>query len=220
MELKDVLACRRVLDGAPILHAARDGEGRWSFLCGEDHSDAARDPGASVAFDLLLQRDPSLRELADLLPWDEAQRKSDTHPWTIHDGYEDVVLENIETFGWHVVLVPDDDQGPGFAYTIGQEPEVIVFGLEPKRMHAILEACGEAKELKPDVPLPGFLEGSPVVFKRVAKEQYKNYLGYAMWYHEGTDFEALHCVWPDQAGKFPWQPGFRKDWLPLQPDLG
>lgn len=214
--LRNALACRRVLDGAPVLHVVRDGEERWSFLCGDDHSGEA---GQAAEIDVLLQRDPSLRELGDLKPYEEAQRKSDTHPWTIHDGYEDIVCENVEDFGWHVVLVPDDEQGPGFAYSIGQEPEVIVFGLEPGAMHAILNAAGEAAELPPDVPLDGYLEGAPVVFKRVPKARYKEHFGYALWYREGDGFDALQCVWPDEAGKFPWEPGFRKDLLPLQPLL-
>lgn len=214
-----VFACRRVLQGAPILHAAADEEGQVSFLCGDDHSDGRTDPGSLVRFDTLLPRDPSLRELGDLKPYEEAQRKTDTHPWTIHDGYEDIVLENIEEFGWHVVLVPDDEEGPGFAYSIGQEPEVVVFGLEPDILHAIVNAAGEAEAIPVDVPLTGYLEGCPVVFKRVSKERYKDVFGYALWYHEGDGFDALQCVWPDKAGKFPWDPGFRKDLLPLQPPL-
>jgi len=214
-----VFACRRVLDGAPILHAAADEEGQVSFLCGDDHSDGLKDPGSLVRFDTLLPRDPSLRELGDLKPYEEAQRVTDTHPWTIHDGYEDIVLENIDEFGWHVVLVPDDDEGPGFAYSIGQEPEVVVFGLEAEAMHAIVDAAGEAEAIPVDVPLDGYLEGHPVVFKRVSKERYKDFLGYALWYHEGDGFEVLQCVWPDKAGQFPWDAGFRKDLRPLQPPL-
>lgn len=214
-----VFVCERVLKGAPVLHVGRDADDEWQFLCGEDHSDGARDPGRLVGLGEILARDPSLRDLADLKPHEQAQRKTDTHPWTIHDGYEDVILDNIEEFGWHVVLVPDDEEGPGFAYSIGQEPEIIVFGLPHDVMHAVVNAAGEAAEIRPDVPLPGYLEGVPVVFKRVDKARYKDYLGYAMWYHEGSGFDVLQCVWPDKAGKFPWDAGFREDLLPLQPLL-
>lgn len=29
------------------------------------------------------------------------------------------IIENVQRHGWHVVMVPEDEIGPGFAYTIG-----------------------------------------------------------------------------------------------------
>ena len=44
--------------------------------------------------------------------------------------------DDIATYGWHVIKVLEDDEGPGFAFTIGlhqrfAHPELIVFGLPP-----------------------------------------------------------------------------------------
>ncbi|HEX7901691.1 MAG TPA: DUF4262 domain-containing protein [Planctomycetota bacterium] len=210
----EVTACARVLEGALILHVLRDGEDGWQFLCGEGH-DGTSDPAKRVPLADVLKLAPEVVDLADLAPHEGAQRHSHKHAWVRYDGYEDVILENVEEHGWHAVVVPDDEEGPGFAYSIGQEPEIVLFGLEPEVMHKILAACADAAEIK-----PGVLEGFQVVFRPVAKERYKDYLGYAMWYHEGDDFPALQCVWADGDGKFPWDRGFPKDLLPLQPLLG
>ena len=213
-----VTACSYVQKGSGILHVIRDGENGWQFLCGEGHGPEHNDPATPMKLGELVERDPSLLDIADLAPHEGALRHTKRHPWVRHDGYEDLILESIEEHGWHGVLVPDDAEGPGFAYSIGQEPEILVFGLEPEVMHAVLNACAEATEIKPDVPLSGFLPGFSVVFRAVDKAHYPAYLGYAMWYHEGSDFPALQCVWPDDAGKFPWEPAFQKELRPLQPD--
>jgi uncharacterized protein DUF4262 len=57
--------------------------------------------------------------------------------------------EDIRRFGWHVVMVPEDDVGPGFAYTIGLAhsfgaPELAVFGLDIRVMHPALNVLGRA----------------------------------------------------------------------------
>ena len=56
---------------------------------------------------------------------------------------------DIATYGWHVVKVLEDDEGPAFAFTIGlwqrfQHPELIVFGLPLETMHQMLNGAGAA----------------------------------------------------------------------------
>jgi len=58
------------------------------------------------------------------------------------NGGDAQVPADIETYGWHVIEVPEDDEGPGFAFTIGlfrrfEHPELIVFGLPMNTMHII-----------------------------------------------------------------------------------
>jgi len=58
------------------------------------------------------------------------------------------IIENVQGHGWHVVMVPEDDIGPGFAYTIGlahthSAPELAMFGLDIHVMHRILNRLGE-----------------------------------------------------------------------------
>ena len=50
------------------------------------------------------------------------------------DDDERRVIEDVQQYGWHIVGVDDDQEGPGFAYSIGlyhtlNQPEIIVFGL-------------------------------------------------------------------------------------------
>ncbi|WP_428985179.1 DUF4262 domain-containing protein [Streptomyces hundungensis] len=50
------------------------------------------------------------------------------------------INSNVQQHGWHVVMVPEDGVGPGFAYTIGLAhthggPELAMFGLDIHAMH-------------------------------------------------------------------------------------
>ncbi|MDA5139879.1 DUF4262 domain-containing protein [Streptomyces sp. AD681] len=58
------------------------------------------------------------------------------------------ITENAQRHGWHVVTVPEDDIGPGFAYTIGLAhtygaPELAMLGLDIHAMHRMLNGVGE-----------------------------------------------------------------------------
>ncbi|GAA0349260.1 DUF4262 domain-containing protein [Streptomyces blastmyceticus] len=58
------------------------------------------------------------------------------------------VIGDVQRYGWHVVMVPEDDIGPGFAYTIGLAhthgaPELAMFGLDVRDMHRMLNTLGE-----------------------------------------------------------------------------
>ncbi|MBK8093809.1 MAG: DUF4262 domain-containing protein [Verrucomicrobiaceae bacterium] len=44
------------------------------------------------------------------------------------------LLSDVREHGWHVVGVPDDEEGPGFAFTVGVylrtlQPEILIMGL-------------------------------------------------------------------------------------------
>ncbi|WP_020405794.1 hypothetical protein [Hahella ganghwensis] len=62
----------------PILYVYH-GEKNWQFLCGDDHESTE---GASVVgIGHLIERDPSLNELADLSSGWEAERESLDNKW-------------------------------------------------------------------------------------------------------------------------------------------
>jgi hypothetical protein len=57
------------------------------------------------------------------------------------------IIENVQQHGWHVVMVPEDEIGPGFAYTIDLAhthgaPELALFGLDIHAMHRMLNRLG------------------------------------------------------------------------------
>jgi hypothetical protein len=223
-----VLLCRKVFDGGPILRVSRDGEGDWQFLCGGVHGDGGCEPKL-VCLAEVVRLDPGLSSLGDLCPNWSASRASAADPWVREDEYERLIRDNVREFGWHVALIPGDEEGPGFAYTIGLhqafgKPEVIVFGIPQEVMHAIVNHAGEefkaGRSIPLDRPLDGYLEGYPVVFKRVKKAHYKEYFGYGLWFYSGPKFTAIQCCWPDKKGRFPWDKGFEKKWLKAQPLLG
>ena len=58
------------------------------------------------------------------------------------------MIGDIQQHGWHVIMVPEDDIGPGFAYTIGlahsySAPELAMFGLDVRLMHRALNLLAQ-----------------------------------------------------------------------------
>jgi len=132
------------------------------------------------------------------------------------DAPEAKVLSDIEEVGWHVILVPEDNQGAGFAFTIGLHhsyghPEVMMFGLPLNVMHQVLNLVGEAAKIgrrySAGDRVANLLEGYECTFVNVPKSAYADFLGYARWYYKGDHFPAVQCVWPDASGRFPWEVG-------------
>ena len=76
-------ACRNVYErGAPVLYAADHHNGDWQMMCG-GHEHVDDDEQIVVLHkEHLGERDPGLTEVFDLLPGWEAQRDSQSAPWT------------------------------------------------------------------------------------------------------------------------------------------
>ncbi|MBC8137367.1 MAG: DUF4262 domain-containing protein [Fibrella sp.] len=145
------------------------------------------------------------------------------------DDYDRKVIANIETYGWHVVIVPEDDEGAGFAYTVGLtysygHAEIILFGLPQDVTHAVLNETGDRAKsgtrIAANTYVEGLLEGYDCGFVTVHKTQYREYLGQCRWLYGGNEFDALQCVWPDMCGLFPWDEGFPESLRIKQPNLG
>ena len=109
-------------------------------------------------------------------------------------------------------MIPEDDEGPSFAYSIGLfrsfgHPEIIVFGLGLDLMHRMINLIGEevrrGRRFADGESASGILEGYDVRFLHVAHRHYPEHFGYARWFYKGDDFPALQCLWPDKQGRFP-----------------
>jgi hypothetical protein len=144
------------------------------------------------------------------------------------DDIERKLVSDIEEFGWHVIKIFEDDEGPAFAYSIGlfknfSHPEIIVFGLDVNLMHRMINLVGEevrqGRRFADDEAASGILEGYDVRFLNVASRHYHEHVGYARWFYTGDDFLLLQCLWPDKKGRFPTDPGFAKALRPRQPLL-
>jgi hypothetical protein len=123
------------------------------------------------------------------------------------------VHADIATYGWHVVEVVEDDEGPGFAFTIGlherfAHPELMVFGLPLDTMHLMLNGAGESvragRTYTAGQSYDDVLEGYSCTFRPVPRRHYEAYLGYARWYYDGDDFPTLQLIWPDREHRYPW----------------
>lgn len=129
------------------------------------------------------------------------------------------IADHIQTYGWHCLHVLSNEAGEqNFSYTIGFEasygaPEIVVFGLERDKAHALLNECADLLKgghaFKPDVEDAHVLAGDyKVVFKSVRAEMFSEYLGTAVRYYQGKPFAAMVMFLPDSEHRYPWQAGY------------
>lgn len=210
----------RILRGeAPILRVRHDcDDGAWQFL---DDGDVDVASAKIVALRAMVDLDPSLRELADLPEGWAAERDEPGEPWRrspileVDESEDDDFVAGIEEHGWQVVLIPEDEEGPGFAYSVGLfrtfgHPEIILFGLDLELMHGLINNMGEdvrgGAKFEPGRRVDDVLEGYSVEFREVARRHHRDYFGYAGWFYGDDEFPAIQCVWPDMEGRFPDEP--------------
>jgi hypothetical protein len=154
----------------------------------------------------------SQRELPE--PEDESDRK---------------LLADIERVGWALISIMEDEQGPGFTYSVGLfhtlgQPEIVLMGLPIDVAQSLINDMGEAirggRRFEAGKQYDDIAAGFPLAFVGVGEQHYREYLGYARWFYHGSDFPVLQCVWPDKAGRFPWEPEYDGRYLDVQPLLG
>jgi hypothetical protein len=125
------------------------------------------------------------------------------------------VRGDIERHGWHVVIVPPEAGSPGWAHSIGlferhRHPELLVFGSEPRRLGALVNALGArvraGQVFEAGADASGVLDALPFAFRAVARRWIPVFLGNAAWHYRSESFPVLQGFWPDRAGRFPWQP--------------
>jgi hypothetical protein len=139
----------------------------------------------------------------------------------------DPVGRKISEHGWAVVNVEGDEAQPAYSYSVGlskafDHPEVIAFGLSQAVLQQIINTIGQRvraghrfsdKETSEDV-----LTGYACAFRKVAPAALSNYMPAVVEYY-GHEVPALHCIWPDREGRYPWQRGTSPEFRVLQPML-
>src|SRR4051812_17426834 len=104
------------------------------------------------------------------------------------------LLENIEKFGWHVMLITEEKDTPGWAFSVGlyhtfKRPEIVIFGLPKDRMHAFINVIGEdvraGRVYRSGLADTELIPGYTTMFQTVEKIWYGPFLGYATWFYEG-----------------------------------
>ncbi len=140
----------------------------------------------------------------------------------------DDIRATIAAHGWIVMRIDADDQGPGFAYTIGLEdsfahPEVILVGLRMETAQVVLNnvvanirggATYGAAEAYSEI-----LKGYSVTFRSVPEYQHAAYLGTALRYYGERAFRALQLIYPNRDGLWPWDTEVSNAFRELQPVL-
>jgi hypothetical protein len=137
-------------------------------------------------------------------------------------------IEQLREPGWQVIMIPQDDHGPGWAFTIGlwhnyRSAELAIFGLDIQMMHTLLndlaqhaidgQAVADGQE-RNDV-----IKNYPVALKAVDYRWYKAFFGTAIRFYRNPPFPVLQVVWPSKQGRFPWDAGIADSYRDLQPQL-
>lgn len=124
------------------------------------------------------------------------------------------IIENVQQHGWHVVMIPEDEIGPGFAYTIGLVhthgvSELAMFGLDINAMHRMLNRLG-AKAATGAVLADGqrhsdVADGRQVALRQVDLRWYRTFFGRAIGFYRRPPFPVLQVAWPDVEDRFHWE---------------
>ena len=126
------------------------------------------------------------------------------------------VLTDVKETGWHTVGVfPNDGQeGGDWAFSVGLlhtfgHPEVALFGLPLNRCVDIVNVIGTdikgGREFRAGEDYGDVLRDPyKCTFRRVNRNHYRDYFGYALWFYENDSFPILQCFWPDKKDQFPW----------------
>jgi len=136
------------------------------------------------------------------------------------------LVADIEGFGWHIISVLADDDGPAFSYTVGlyrnyRHPEIIIAGLPYELAQTMLNIAGEAiregRQFHAGESYDDFLEGFSCTFREVPPEKYRHYGAYAMWFYDGESFPAMQLIYPDDQKRLPWEEGVSAEFRAFQP---
>jgi hypothetical protein len=120
-------------------------------------------------------------------------------------------VETVSRHGWTVVWVAGNLD---FAYTVGLyhtfgQPEQVMFGLEGESMQHWLNASVEIGRDKgwrqPGEPFNGVLEGFETQLRDVHPSWYRALFGPMLGFYRGIAIPVRQLVWPDRAGRWPWQ---------------
>jgi hypothetical protein len=124
-------------------------------------------------------------------------RNSQIHPLVAGDDQDRRQLADINQHGWHVVGIEQDDEGPGFAYSVGLyrsfgHRELLIIGLAIDVMFGMVNDVEELiRGGTRFAHLDESGDGFDVAFRQVEVARYDDCLGYARWFYQGDDFPVL-----------------------------
>lgn len=144
------------------------------------------------------------------------------------DEEEEKAHKNIEKNGCHIMHIPANEDYPSITYSLGIEktskrPEVLVTGMDKDSAHFLINEYNarlkDGEIFEEGKFYADFLDDFEITFKIVDKKHYDHYFDWTQWYYDGDDFTALHFIWPDVNGAWPWSKKVNKDHRKLMPRL-
>ncbi|MDZ7905774.1 MAG: DUF4262 domain-containing protein [Cypionkella sp.] len=146
------------------------------------------------------------------------------------DGQDAKALDDVETYGCHILSITDNTGGPDFCYSIGinktaDQPDVLIFGLNPDvaqfAINQYNDRVRQGEVFNTKLPYHGFLDACPVYFVAVPQIHFAKYLGWGRWFYGGDDFRVMQMIYPDKiTGGWPWSERPNADYLWYQPVFG
>jgi hypothetical protein len=115
----------------------------------------------------------------------------------------------------HLMEVGGTRRNPSWCYTIGfpdhyGHPEVVASSVDPRFLNALADIIRGGASFREGSRLEGLLR-VPVVFKHVPEALHGPEVTVATQHHGARPFELLQMVWPDEEGRYPWDPGYVND---------
>ncbi|MDE2329432.1 MAG: DUF4262 domain-containing protein [Bradyrhizobium sp.] len=132
---------------------------------------------------------------------------------------DEILIRNVRERGCHILGVAAEKGSPPFTFSIGLalnygQAEIIIFGMDPRKSARIInivrDHAASGKKYVDGEVSSDILVNLNVCFIEVPLDLYDEYLGTAIWFYRKSPrpFPCLQLVWPDRAGRFPWETGF------------
>lgn len=139
----------------------------------------------------------------------------------------------VQEHGWAAEPVPPvdgDPPRPGYTYTIGFEttyarPEVVIFGLTPVAARGLLQLVADQYAAGLELPVGavfvGLLDNDlPCALLAVDLSAHPGLAPAAAAHHGDAGFRLVQLVWPDRAGRLPWDESYDRRLRFAQPVVG
>ena len=136
--------------------------------------------------------------------------------------------DDIKEYGWHVIKVLENDDEPGYGYSIGfyktfSHPEILIVGLKLDLIHSLINNIGEeikkGKTFNSQTFYDDVLDGYNCYFASVDKRFYDQFVGQAQGFYNSNEFPLLQCIYPTVKGIYPWEDNWPENIKNLQPIL-
>lgn len=126
---------------------------------------------------------------------------------------DEMILSNIDIFGYHVVQVMEDENNRGYSFTLGFEnslgsPEICILNqsIENRKIlidNLFFDLKNNNLKIETEKIYRNILEGFGIKFVKVDIKYYENYFGILRWLNCSDDFIIYQMLIPDMNNNLP-----------------